>query len=52
MSKPNSLAMGSMATLRTMRSMLHSAKATAKGTVVLRKREPVEHGHGVMPLPP
>lgn len=40
MSNPNSLAMGSIATLRTMRSMLHKARATARGSVVLRNSEP------------
>ena len=40
MSKPNSLAMGTIATLRTMRSMLHRASATARGTVVLRNAPP------------
>jgi hypothetical protein len=44
---PNSLAMGTMATLKTIRSMLHNASAHASGTVVLKKLCPAQHGFQV-----
>lgn len=43
MLKPNSLAIGTMATLKTIRSMLHNARDKARGKVVLKKAAPAAH---------